>query len=473
MSREKTLVKNTFIIAIGQLLPQVTALVTLPIITGCLTRNEYGEYDLISVLVSLLLPIVTLQIEQAAFRFLIDCRADDRSTNSIITNIVAFITLTSLIALVILFFCLRNFLWIHRMLICIYFLVNLFLVATQQIIRGLSYNKLYSVSAIVQSIVRMILVVLLVYWESGGLTGVLVAFSVSCLAGLVVLIVKVKLIKRIQPSLICLKQLKELLIYSGPMVPNTLSAWVLSASDRAVITFFLGLEMNAVYAVANKIPQLFSVAQGTFIFAWQENASMVLKDSDVVQYYSTIFDKIFRLLVGLMAFLIAVTPVLFEILIQGGYDEAFYQMPILFMGMFFYSLSSFIGGIYIAHKRTTSVGVTTVVAAAINLIVNIMCIEYIGIYAASISTLISYMVLLLYRMKDVQKFQQINYNNKRMVLLISLLGCMCVLCWTKFLWAYIINIVVGIIVGVSLNKGIICGAISTIKCKFYIMNRRA
>ena len=66
--------------------------------------------------------------------------------------------------------------------------------------------------------------------------------------------------------------------YSWPMIPNALAMWVMNLSDRLIITAVMGVEANAVYAVANKIPNLFTTLQGTYIFAWQENASLSVGD---------------------------------------------------------------------------------------------------------------------------------------------------------------------------------------------------
>ena len=80
------------------------------------------------------------------------------------------------------------------------------------------------------------------------------------------------------------------------MVPNNLSNWVLSASDRLVITAVLGVEANAVYAVAGKIPNLLATLQGTFTLAWQENASISANDADAAEYYSNMFATLSRFL---------------------------------------------------------------------------------------------------------------------------------------------------------------------------------
>lgn len=465
MNREKALAKNTFIIAIGTFLPKFSSIITLPIITGGLTKAEMGTYDLISTLVSLFLPVATLQIQSAAFRFLIDVREDEKETKRIITNIISFILPTSLIALTILYLCLGNVSLVIRWLICLYFFSDILMLSTQQIVRGLSNNKLYSASSVTISFSNMLLIVLTISVGKQGLVGVLASITIATTIGLILLLVKGHILSRIDLSLLSRKTLLEMLSYSWPMIPNSLSNWVLSFSDRAVLTAFMGLEANAIYSVANKIPALFTTVQGTFVFAWQENASLASKDSDADTYYAEMFDSIFGILVGIMALLIAATPILFWLLIRGDYKEAYYQMPILFMGMLFSSMASFIGGIYVAHKKTRSVGVTTILAAACNLVIDLVFVHKIGIFAASISTLVSYVFLTIYRMVDVQKFQKVKFNTGRFCLLIALLVLMCAICWIDTVALNVLNIILGCIIAVVVNRKIMKSIRLTLKNK--------
>ena len=78
MGRKKSLVRNTFILSLGRLLPRFTALVTLPIYTAMLTTAEYGSYDLIVVVQYIIENSVLLQISQAIFRFLIDSEEEGK-----------------------------------------------------------------------------------------------------------------------------------------------------------------------------------------------------------------------------------------------------------------------------------------------------------------------------------------------------------------------------------------------------------
>ena len=72
MTKNKVLAKNTIILAIGQFIPKLIAMITLPIITKAFSTEEYGIYDLIISFASLMLPLMTLLVQQAVFRFLIN-----------------------------------------------------------------------------------------------------------------------------------------------------------------------------------------------------------------------------------------------------------------------------------------------------------------------------------------------------------------------------------------------------------------
>ena len=231
-----------------------------------------------------------------------------------------------------------------------------------------------------------------------------------------------------------------------------MSMWVMKVSDRFVITMFMGLSANAIYAVANKIPSLLTLAQTTFTMAWQENASIVSKDNDVDEYYSSMFHTIFNLMAGFLGLLICATPLLFMILIRGDYNAAYYQMPILFLGMFFYSQCTYLGGIYVAYKNTKSVGITTMLSAACNLLVDLALIKFIGLYAASGSTLISFLLLFVYRAVDVRKLVKIRYNIPHILIVIGILVLESFLCYLRMPLFNVVNIILGVTVFFILNK---------------------
>lgn len=465
MNREKALVKNSVILGFGTFLPTFVSIITTPILTGKLTDAEYGIYDLINTLVMLMLPIATLQIQTAGFRFIISARKDKIRCKEIITNVFAVTIPAIIISGIFIGIFLRKQDALLIMLLIAYFSVDILNNSLVQIARGFSFNYIYSIAAIILSVSKMILVVVALVLNNYGLLGVVAALTISTFASGLFVGVRLKIWKYIDVSKISKKTISELLGYSWPMVPNSLSSWLLRLSDRLVITIILGVEQNAVYAVANKIPNLLTTVNSTFSMAWQENASIASTDKDAPEYYSKMYDTFFRLIAGSCSLLIGFTPLLFKLLIRGEYDKAYYQMPILFLGIFYSCLSSFLGGIYIANKRTKSVGVTTALAAACNLLINLGTVRFIGITAGSLSTLVSYILLTYYRMFDLKKFQPIKYNTLQIILANIVLCAMSVLCFFRMPMLDIINVVVALIFSITFNKVLIFNVFRIVRKK--------
>ena len=452
MSREKQFAKNTIILAIGTFFPKLAVFFTLPILTAYLTKEEYGTYDLILTIVSLVLPAVTLQIQSAAFRFLIDARNNERDKKSIITNIYCFVMATSIISIAIMAFFFRKQEPILIVLICIYFLSYILTNTNSQVVRGLSKNIYYTIGACISAFGQILLICLLVIGAKAGLAGCIFALAIAEILSAIFLISKGGIGKYFDLKTFSIKKIKELLSYSWPMVTNNISAWILSSSDRLIITAFMGVSANATYAVAYKIPSVLNYASTTFNMAWQEGASVAAKDNDVAEYYSSMFEWLFDIVAGCMALILAATPILFKILIRGNYDDAYIQIPILSMGIFFHCLSSFWGGIYIAFKKTKSVGLTTAIAAISNLVIDFVAIHWLGLFAASISTLISYMAVCIYRLIDSGKLVKLRYNWKHIVVVCIALAVQCLIVAQRKILFDILNLIIGITMCIIINR---------------------
>lgn len=95
---------------------------------------------------------------------------------------------------------------------------------------------------------------------------------------------------------------------------------------------------------------------------------------------------------------------------------------------------------------------TTVVAAGINFLINICFVKNIGLYAASISTLVSYAILTIYRMIDVQKFQKIQYCYKKYLFCIGVMGIMCGIYYVDLFYLNILNFIAGVSIAFLLNR---------------------
>lgn len=458
MNREKKLLKNTIILFIGTVFPKLATFITLPIITLSLSKSEYGLFELFNTLLSCLVPIVTLQLESALFRYLIEVRNDLNEEIKIISTAVFTIIPCSFIMLVCSVFLLpifNNVSKIIKILVFLYFFIDSILACFMQTMRGLGKNKLYSIVSSLQAFGNIIFIYLFFNYSLLDLSGVLIALILSLSLGFILVLLIGKMWSYLNFSSYDIKTLNILLKYSLPMIPNGLSAWIISLSDRLIVTYFLGLESTAIYAIANKIPSALNMVQSTFTYAWQENASLSINDSDSEIYFGKIFQNVFDILCSSIALLIACTPILYRILVNGNYDEAYIHMIILFLAFFFNVLSSVIGGIYIAHKKSKDVGLSTIIAATLNVIINIVFINNLKLYAASLSTLISYFALFIYRVIDVQKIQKIKFSFPKILFQILIVVLLLFLGSFRLFVFNLLNVLISIGFIVFLNKKVI------------------
>lgn len=409
--RNKELAANTFILGIGQLVPKFLNLALLPILTTYLSTDAYGNYDLILSFISLVIPVVTLQIQQAVFRYLLSSKENEDRTKYV-TNSVIYIVGSSIICFPALFVILRllKMQFEISIFICLLFLGSTVYNLLGQIVRGLGYNKKYSIGVIVYSVMNLVATLVMLMVFQMRLQGVIIALSIGYFGSDMYMILTSGMLKYIKLSRIRKNTMKELLAFSAPIVPSSIALWVVNLSDRLVIIHFLGAAANGIYAVANKVPLLYGSVYSIFNLAWTETATKVSDDGDPAQYYTKLFHTLYEFLVGVMLFLIAATPLIFKILVRGDYGVAVYQVPILYVGIFFNSFVNFYSGIYIALKRTKQVGISSLVGALLNLIINILFVRQIGIYAASISTAISFFIIAIYRAYDLNKVIKIEYQ---------------------------------------------------------------
>lgn len=455
MRREQQLVKNTMLLSIGVMLPRLVMVIALPIYTGALSSAEYGSYNLITTLASMLAPALTIQIQTAAFRFLISER-EEKDIKNVVSNVIFFVAPISVVTLIVMYFCLGSFSPQVRILVSVYIFLEMYYGVTQQLLRGMGKNMEFSFGAIINTVCNVAIVIPLLLWVRMGLEGMLVALCAANIVSTLYMALKARMFSYLDIKLVDRLQIKKMLKYSWPMVPNNASMWVLTASDQLIITAVLGPASNGVYSAATKLPQILTYAQNTFTLAWQESASVSIADKDSTEYYNVIFDGLLRVITGLMGLLIGFMPILFAILIRGdSFSAAYVQMPILLWAMLFFGLSSYYGGIYVAEMKVGNVALTTVVAAVINLIINFIFIGKIGIFAASGSTLISYVFMTIFRAVDTRNMRKIRYNWKNIVLFAAVLLIMSALFYSGNTPLKIVNGIVGVVFCLAINKDLI------------------
>lgn len=412
MSKGKELAKNTGILFIGKISTQFVSFLLLPLYTAKLSTEAYGTLDLYTTVANILIPILSLQLEQGIFRFLLT----QEETEDKIFSSVSFFLLVSSALLALVYIPLSKAVSIeYAGLVLTYYIALLFSTVMQQIPRGYGNYTQFTLISFLSSTVSIVFTVIFICCFNRGIEGVLIARIISSLVVIIFIFIKSKIYSKLRITSISWPCLKSLLKYSIPLVFNQLASWVVNYSDRIIIISFLGIATNGIYAVANRFFSLITSMLNIYNMAWTESVTKSLSDYDRVAYHNKILSLTMNLFLLVATCVTAGIGILFNYFIDPSYDSAYFQIPILVYAAVFSGLSANIGSVYIAYKKTKDISTTTFFSAVINAAVHLFLIKRIGLYAASFSTLISFVSMFYYRIYRIRTIEKLDYNIKAIV----------------------------------------------------------
>lgn len=474
MNQKRQLMKNTIIIAIGKLSTQVLSYLLLPLYSAKLSPTEYGNYDFVCTLSIFLCPIITLLMEESMFRYLIDADSKQKRkkiiSQTIIYTFCGTLLFTVLSAVIMGLFTEYSGMYITA--IITFVISNILIGLSNALSRGLGKIKLYSVSNFILGISTIILNIIFILGIKAGAEGLLWANTIANTLTAIVILCILKLPKYIGKLDKVL--MKDMVKYSAPLVPNSISWSIINMSDRLILTGLVSSAANGIYAMANKFPNIINVLYGYFYTAWKESAARILGEKNKNQYYTSIYHDAKRFLYAVTICLIAAMPFAFPVFISESYNEAYIYIPIIMIATYYSNLSSFYGGIFSAYKDTKIMGTTTMCAAIINLVIDLALVKFIGIYAACLSTLIANLIVYFYRKKKLRRYIKLRELKWQGPMLF--LGIVCIAYYAKYIpgigenailiWTInIISLLIAILYSLANNWNFLKGILRTVARK--------
>ena len=465
MNEAKRLIKNTGFLALGNLGAKIAAFILLPLYTSILSTSDYGTYDYIVALNAFLLPVITLCIHDAMFRFVIDSGNEGEEYQKVVSN--AFIVVLVNISLLCLVFILLHFLISFQYLwwLLLYNIACVLYTFSVYLLRGMGRMKEYAAIEGTKNIVQVVLNVVSIAVLGLGLYGLILSMCISELASVVVVFIRVSFFRQIKLKRISLPQIKKMLIYALPLVPNSICTQVINISDRFMIRTFLGSDYNGIYSVSYKFPNIVETLFHFFTNAWGESASRALKDNrdSIRDFYNRLYRAVNNFVFSLVLLMTACMPILFRIFVRGDYISGVIYVPILLFAMYFDCIGKFYAGIFTALKLTKSMATTTLVAAIINLTVDLVLIHSIGLYAAALSTLMAEVVLCILRWRHLNKQMEIKIGAVTFVIEVIVFLIVFALFDYNSVYKIIVSIVLALSYAVLVNRELMMLIIGKIK----------
>lgn len=437
-STNKALFKNTGIIAIGQISTKIVNFLLLPLYTALLTTEEYGLVDLLTTYSSFITVVIGLQMSQAVFRFLVTCREDDEQVKRV-TATVCSATLAIMIVYAMGFTLLSSVISVeYKWYLLVLVIATIFLQTTSGIARGLGMNSIYATGNFISAAIMIVLNVVLIAVMRLGVGAMLISHIIGPFVGGMYIFIRTKILKYMDFRFASKKELKTILDYAIPLVPNELSWTVIHTSDRMIISTFLSVAANGLIAVAAKISTVYTTAFSIFNTSWTEQVVLHYKDEGGPEYICDMFDKMITFFASIAIGIIACIPLVFPFLVNKSFEEAYGLIPWYMIAVFFNAVIGMVAAIYLIENETKQVALSTMVAALINVIVDLALIKYIGMYAAPISSICGYAVISFWRLWDINRRHcRIVMSLKKIVVLLVML---CIALFAYYSGVLLINV---------------------------------
>ena len=403
--RGSKFLKDIGIYAIGNIGSKIITFMMVPLYTYFVhDTSDFGYYDLCLQVCLLLIPFVTLQLRDGAFRFLLDC--DDETQRQRIVTFVSralasTLALSLLVTLVLAMVTNINYLGYVLGLLVAMSLQEVY----SQVFRGLGNNRAFVAVGILSALGIGLFSIVFVAGLGLGIKGIFLANILARVLALIIVESRVRLISRNTRWSIDSRQVgRDIIRYTLPLLPGSLCWWLTGSSDRLFIKHFIGLDVNGVYAVAIRFTGIISTLAIIFYQAWQETAILQYNSTDRNRFFSRMFNGYIFLLSAILVGYVFMLKVNYGWLVAPEYSESLNYIFPLGVSAVIFAIAAFFDMGYQCAKDTKRTLPAIVLAAIVNVILNFALIKPLGVYGVIITQLITYLVLVIYRWHDMKRY---------------------------------------------------------------------
>ena len=404
-NRGSKFLKDIGIYAIGNIGSKLITFMMIPLYTHFVPNTSaFGYYDLCLQACLLLIPFVTVQLRDGAFRFLLDC--DDTTQRQRIVSFVARTLATTLSLSVLITVVMSAFTSIHYLGYVLGLLIAMSLQEVySQVFRGLGNNRAFVAVGILSALGIGVFSIIFVAGLGWGIKGIFLANIIARILSLLLVESKVRLVTRYTRWHIDTRAVAgDILRYTLPLLPGSLCWWLTGSSDRYFIKHFLGLDINGLYAVAIRFTGIISTLAIIFYQAWQETAILQYNSPDRNRFFSKMLNGYIFLLATILVGYVFMLKVNYFWLVADEYKESLNYIYPLGLSAVIFAIAAFFDMGYQCAKDTPRTLPAIVLSAIVNVVLNFTLIKYLGVYGVIATQLITYLVLLTYRWHDMKRY---------------------------------------------------------------------
>lgn len=401
-SKVQGLMKNTVILTVGNFSSKILTVLMVPLYTSVLSTAEYGSYDIIYSAISLLIPILTLNIADGVLRFSMEPQAQIRRIAKIGFALIGVSSILVMVGQM-----LPNAPWSNAAGIQ-YFAALYCSTALYQVMnsltRGLDRMGDIAVAGVISTAMLLVLNLVFLLAMGMGLDGFFVANVLSQLIPALYLFVRAR--KAVFEKAATKEDqglYRRMVRYSAPLAITLIGWWLLNTADRYIVLAFCGVDANGLYSVAYRIPNMINTISTIFIQAWQVSVVKSFDADDSDGFLRNTFASVESLLAIICGTAIPLSPLIAAMLFQGEFYQAWVYVPLLLVYAMVNSMSGMWTPFFSARFENRPIVISTIAGGVISIGLAMFLVPHIGAQGAVASSIVGAFVNWAYR----------GYRNKR------------------------------------------------------------
>lgn len=396
MNKKENLLQKLLYFAVGPLGGALLGFITVPITTWLVSPEQFGLTTMFTLFQTLLTSFVYLGIDQSFVR---EYSSYKGSKENLLFNAMLIPMAISIFLMIgILFFInpISEYLFSEvNMLIMIALIIWIPFVVIERFlllnIRMQEKGLQYSAFSILVKLTVMIVTILLLFTFERTYTSIVLGAIIGQIVGDGILLFFSRKVLKFINVKIDETLIKRMLSFGLPLLPAMVITWVLNSTDRIVLDYFSTIQDIGIYFSAMKLVSALVMVQGIFAtfwspvaYRWHEEKVDTKKFTQVSYTLSFVMGAVF---IGILLF-----KELAIWILSPEYAEAQYILPFLLFTPIMYTMSeTTMMGISIARKTHWNIWIS-LLAALINIIVNILLVPSMGGIGAAIGTGVAYII---------------------------------------------------------------------------------
>lgn len=348
----------------------------LPLLTTYLSPEDYGILSMVQLLMVLSLPFVMMNSQRLLimeYSNLTQEKYKSLVSSAVIIPIFGFMFLESIFFIfgnnIIKYFQLPNYLLYLIPIFLLFQAIPIFVPIIFQAKKDpLNFGK-YKISlTIVNILLSLLFVVVFEYGWEGRLFGIIGAFFLFSLIGIIVLI-KINIVT----THINIPSIKKILHFGIPLLPHAVFGVLLASSSKFFLSNMINNEALGIYTVAFQIASSVILIMTSINQAWAPNLYEILNNNPTIEDKNKLVKKTYQTM-ALMVFItfifILCVPFIYTIFIDTKYHSGILISRIISIGFLFNGLYYLVTNYIVFTKKTKTLSYITTIISIIGGVIN-------------------------------------------------------------------------------------------------------